>query len=309
MPANIETMFSVRERPWHDQGVILDEPPSGVQDALEKSGLDWEVVKLPLYVPDSANMPVEVDDFQAIVRQDTGLVLGVVGNRYEPVQNVEAFQFLDNLLGTDLLFETAGSIASGKRIWVLTKVPAYVEIGGDNTEQFVLFHNSHDGKSSVAVLCTLIRVVCQNTLNSAIRGAKNTYKFRHVGDPSLRIHEAREVLQIAIDYGAQFKILGDQLASQKMTDNKLSKVIDELWPAESDRAVANRDNVRSIILNLHKGSNTVGNSPQTKWSGYNAIVEYLDWYRPTRGDSDRFARINFEATNPKAKALEVILSS
>jgi phage/plasmid-like protein (TIGR03299 family) len=310
MPANIDSMFSVREVPWHEQGVILDEPPVSVIDALHKSGLDWLVETRPIYIEDLMGIHVEVEQFKAVTRMDTLTPLGIVGNRYTPVQNVDAFKFLDNLIGTDLLFETAGSLGIGQRVWVLTKVPEFITIGGDDIGQYVLFANSHDGKSAVTVMVTPVRVVCQNTLSLALsKQTKNRFNMRHTPNVHLQIEAARDALDMSINYNQQFKVIGDGLANSRLTKNKLGKIIDELWPAESDRAIANRDQARDIIYDLHTSGATVGNSPGTKWSGLNAICEYLDWYRPTRGDSDRFARINFEPTNPKQKAYELIVNS
>jgi hypothetical protein len=84
-----DTMFSVRETPWHRLGVVLDEPP----------GLGWSVAKEPIAV-DRGDKPAdewwvprceEIPGFYATVRQDTREVLGIVGERYRLVQNHEAF--------------------------------------------------------------------------------------------------------------------------------------------------------------------------------------------------------------------------
>lgn len=48
MAANVETMFSVREKPWHGLGVIVEDAPSS-KDALRLAGLDWRVVQKPLF--------------------------------------------------------------------------------------------------------------------------------------------------------------------------------------------------------------------------------------------------------------------
>ena len=52
MPANVETMFSVRETPWHGLGrIIMDAPAS--REALELAGLDcrWKAaISIPARV-------------------------------------------------------------------------------------------------------------------------------------------------------------------------------------------------------------------------------------------------------------------
>ena len=50
MPANVETMFSIRETPWHGLGrIIMDAPAS--REALELAGLDWQVERAVISIP------------------------------------------------------------------------------------------------------------------------------------------------------------------------------------------------------------------------------------------------------------------
>jgi hypothetical protein len=40
---NNDSMFSVRKMPWHGLGVVLDEYPRSVDEALDRAGLGWKV--------------------------------------------------------------------------------------------------------------------------------------------------------------------------------------------------------------------------------------------------------------------------
>jgi phage/plasmid-like protein (TIGR03299 family) len=152
------------------------------------------------------------------VRQDTREVLGIVGERYRIVQNDEAFAFVDQLLGSDIHFETAGSLHGGRRVWVLATLPDHVEVGGDPVRPYVLLMNSHDGSTAVVAATTPIRVVCQNTLNWGLRDARQKFSIRHTEAVTQRVHEARRVLDLSINYYDQFKRLGDQLASARCSE-------------------------------------------------------------------------------------------
>ena len=175
MPAGItdsDSMFSVRETPWHGLGAVLERPPASVAEAIEASGLGWSVAKEPIAI-DRGETPgadwwtprcEEIPGYFATVRQDTREVLGIVGERYRIVQNDEAFAFVDQLLGIAIHFETAGSLHGGRRVWVLATLPEHVEVGGDPVRPYVLLMNSHDGSTAVIAATTPIRVVCQNTL-------------------------------------------------------------------------------------------------------------------------------------------------
>ena len=163
MPANVETMFSVRETPWHGLGrIIMDAPAS--REALELAGLNWQVESRNIYSGTGAMIP----GYRANVRSTDDAVLGVVSDRYRIVQNEEAFQFTDDLLGEGVTYETAGSLQGGKKVWMLARLPRKYLIAGDQVVPYLVIFNSHDGSSGVKVAMTPIRVVCQNTLNLAL---------------------------------------------------------------------------------------------------------------------------------------------
>ena len=181
MPAGItssDSMFSVRQTPWHGLGAVLEEPPTTIAEAIERSGLGWRVEREPIAL-DRGDVATandwwlprceEIPGWWANVRQDTRQVLGIVGERYRIVQNIEAFQFVDQLIGSAMHFETAGSLHGGRRVWVLAQLPEHIEVGGDPVRPYVLLMNSHDGSTAVVAASTPIRVVCQNTLNPDVQ--------------------------------------------------------------------------------------------------------------------------------------------
>ena len=191
MPANVETMFSVRETPWHGLGrIIMDAPAS--REALELAGLDWQVESRNIYSGTGSMIP----GYRANVRSTDDAALGVVSDRYRIVQNEEAFQFTDDLLGEGVTYETAGSLQGGKKVWMLARLPRKYLIAGDQVEPYLVIFNSHDGSSGVKVAMTPIRVVCQNTLNLALNTAKRSWTARHTENVLLRVQDARETLQL-----------------------------------------------------------------------------------------------------------------
>jgi phage/plasmid-like protein (TIGR03299 family) len=324
MPSGItqtDSMFSVREVPWHGLGAVLDTPPATVAEAIERSGLGWQVKREPIavdrseaetedwWLPDAEPIP----GYYATVRQDNREVLGIVGERYRIVQNHEAFQFVDQLLGTAMHFETAGSLNGGRRIWVLARLPEHIEIGGDPVRPYVLLMNSHDGSTAVIAATTPVRVVCQNTLNWGLARAKQRFSIRHTEQISRRVHEARRVLELSVNYYEQFKLDGDYLASQSFTDRQLRHVLDTLYPSGTDdrasaRATRSRELRKEQIIELFLRGDTQGNAPGTKWAAVNAIVEFGDWLRPIRTGGERFARAIDDSTD-KTYARQLITAA
>ena len=196
MSANVETMFSVRETPWHGLGrIVMDAPAS--REALELADLDWQVESRNIYSGTGAMIP----GYRANVRSTDDAVLGVVSDRYRIVQNEEAFQFTDDLLGEGVTYETAGSLQGGKKVWMLAKLPEKYIIAGDEVTPYLVFFNSHDGSSGVKVAMTPVRVVCQNTLNLALGTAKRSEKNV---TPESRIlsEKAQQSTQLAEEVGA-----------------------------------------------------------------------------------------------------------
>ena len=147
MAANVESMFYVRETPWHGLGTKVQEAPTS-KDALILAGLDWHVVQEPVYTGQNEL----VQGYKANVRDSDRKVLGVVTDRYKIVQNEEAFSFTDALLGKGVRYETAGSLQGGKSVWLLAHLPHEYIISGERISPYLLFSNTHDGSGAVKVM-------------------------------------------------------------------------------------------------------------------------------------------------------------
>ncbi len=188
MAANVETMFSVREKPWHGLGVMVEEAPTSA-DALQLAGLDWEINAKPVFTAEGIQIP----GYQANTRSSDGSIMGIVSDKYRIVQNREAFEFTDALIGEGVTYETAGSLRGGKTIWLLAKMPE-TEILGDKFEPYICFTNSHDGSGAVRACMTPVRVVCNNTLNLALSQASRSWSTPHKGNVQGRLAEAWQTL-------------------------------------------------------------------------------------------------------------------
>ena len=229
MAANVETMFSVREKPWHGLGIIVKEAPTSA-DAIRLAGLDWSVVQEPIYT----NFNRVVEGYRANVRSSDRKVLGVVSDRYKVVQNVDAFSFTDELLGKGVRYETAGSLQEGKKVWLLARLPREYIIAGERISPYLVFSNTHDGSGSVKVAITPVRVVCNNTLNLALGTAKRSFSMIHTGNIQDKIQEAKDTLFMAEEYMDCLGVEFEQLRRQKITDAQVKEYIELLLPMEKD---------------------------------------------------------------------------
>jgi phage/plasmid-like protein (TIGR03299 family) len=240
MEANVESMFSVREKPWHGLGTIVAEAPKS-EEALKWAGLDWQVEQTPLYTPHG-----KVDGYKANVRSTDGQVLGVVTDRYRVIQNTEAFAFTDELLGAGVRYETAGSLQGGRKIWLLARMPREFIIAGERISPYLVFSNTHDGSGAVRVAVTPIRVVCNNTLNLALNTAARSFSMVHTGDIRGKVNEAKQTLFMADQYMEQLGREFERLRKQKVTDSQVQEYIGLLLPLEKDASPVTVKNVRKL---------------------------------------------------------------
>lgn len=278
MPALVETMFSVREKPWHGLGTIVAEAPTS-QDALRLAGLDWRVDPQPVY----DGRGIVIPGYQANTRDSDGSVLGIVSGRYSIVQNADAFAFTDFLVGEGITYETAGSLRGGKQIWLLGKMPERY-IAGDKFEPYVCFTNTHDGSGAVKCCMTPVRVVCNNTLNMALKGAKRTWSTRHVGDVLNRVNDARETLLLAEEYMKALEEEADRLANEIMPMDAVKKGLDRLFPVDekaSDRQKQTAKDAKDQIM-VCMFRPDLAQFLGTKWGFLNAVSDYVGHADPVR---------------------------
>ena len=237
MAANVESMFYTREKPWHGLGTMVTKAPTS-KDALIYAGLNWHVLQKEVYTEDGKL----IEGYKANTRNTDNATLGIVSDRYKVVQNEEAFQFTDDLLGEGVTYETAGSLQNGKKVWMLAKMPHRYIIAGDEITPYIVIMNSHDGSSGIKVAMTPIRVVCQNTLNLALNNAKRIWTTKHTENVMSRVHEARETLLLAENYMGELGRGIDELSKIKLSDKKVLDMMQDFFPIDADLPEAQRKN-------------------------------------------------------------------
>ena len=300
-----DSVMSVRQVPWHRLGVVLDERPRTLAAALEASGLTWTVTKEPLYGASGQPVP----GHHATVRQDTDQVLGVVSDDYVVVQNEQCFAFLANLLGSELVFETAGSLWGGRQVFITAKLPDHITLGGDEVRPYLVLSASYTGTGAIRAMSTPVRAVCANTVRAALERARAVYRVRHVGDPTSQLHEARAVLGMTVDYYHQFAAFGDPLALAPMDERAQRSVLARLYPDDAalgGRARANRRHARESVMAIFRHGDTLGNAPGSKWCAWNAIVEFHDHHGRRRTPEGAWTRAVEDPSGLKGRALALV---
>ena len=289
MSANVETMFSVREKPWHGLGTIIQEACNS-EEALHLAGLDWEVLQEPVLYNNKNT------GYQFNVRSSDETVLGVVGGRYKPVQNKDAFAFTDELIGGDVRYETAGSLASGKRVWMLAKMPD-TKILDDVIEPYLCLTNSHDGFGSMKVCMTPVRVVCQNTLNMALNSAKRTWNVRHTGNIENKLAQAQHTLGLAQDYMNSLNAEAEELYKIKIAPKDFQQLTHTLFPITSEMSKRKEESQYLLHCQLKEAweMDDLGNIRGTGWGFMNAISD-MTTHRPPARKTDNYQENMFMYT-------------
>jgi phage/plasmid-like protein (TIGR03299 family) len=233
------SFFSVKEKAWHNLGQVVTDYPTSAE-AIKHAGLDYEVVKSPLYTTgnnliqasqdlETADLKISVQNYFANVRSDNNAVLGVVGKDYHIIQNRDAFSFFDSIVGgTDgILYETAGALGNGERIFITAKLPGYIRVGNgdDVTEKYLFLTTSHDGSGSITAAFTPIRIVCQNTLNASLKSMTNVVRIKHTSGAKQRLDDAHKVMGLANTLSSQLENIFNNWATIKVKDEQVRKLI------------------------------------------------------------------------------------
>ena len=286
MSANVETMMYVREKPWHGLGTKVDEAPNSAE-ALELAGLNWKVEQTPVYTADGTLIP----NYKANRRNTDKSVLGIVTDRYQIVQNDEAFEFTDSIVGETengvVKYETAGSLNHGKKIWLLAKMPTQ-KVLDDEVEPYMCFTNSHDGSGAIRICMTPIRVVCQNTLNMALSQAKRSWSTKHVGDIEAKLEEAKMCLELADEYMYNLGIEAEKLANATLRREQIDEILNEMFPVDDLTSERKKSNIQQIKDEFYIAyfMPDIEKFRETAWGAINAMSDCVTHTAPKRNTAD-----------------------
>jgi phage/plasmid-like protein (TIGR03299 family) len=285
-----DCMFVVgkREDAWHQLGQRCDNAATWEQ-AVKLAGLDWKVLKQPNFARNPQGKVVETASF-TIFRDSDNTQLGTVGPDFTVKQNEDCFKFVDTLLEANggSHYDSAGALGNGATIWCAVRVPkADISVmGADQHESYLVFSTAHDGSMAHTVKLTTVRVVCQNTLNSALQGEGAFFRVKHTKSADVRLDKAKQLMTGIVVDAQSLKTKLETLASRKMTRESMVTILNRLFPApkEENANTTRRENVLTEVLSLY--ANNDGDAiPTIKGSAYNllnAVTEYTDHYRSAR---------------------------
>lgn len=254
-----------------------------LETVLKKSGLDYNVVKLPLYTGD--NKDISVSGRVATVRDTDNKVYGIVSENYEVCQNSDAFDFV-NSIKNDIEFVRAGETKSGL-VYIIARSES-MQILGDTFRPYIIFQNGHNGGYSIKAAISPLRIICQNQFTMAFKESSNTVNIRHTSTMSDKLDEAKTVLQSVSNHMKTMSNEAEKYASIKVTTDQVTKVIDSIFPINADmstRAVNSAESKRMAFRAAYDHDDN-SNFRGTMWGIINASSDYITHYTPDRTSSN-----------------------
>lgn len=281
---NTYSFYSLKEVAWHGLGQIVAEAKTP-EEVIRLANLDYEVALAPMYasfipagynniyqvedgficqklnpfdksVIEEVKIPIKgskVNDVFATYRTDNYDILGTVGSRYEPVQNTEAIDFIYNVCKNsqvvkpeDVIIETAGVLGKGERVFVTAKLPDY-KMCGDDMEKYILFTTSHDGSGSIQACFTDIRVVCNNTLNAALKNCTNMMRFKHTKNVSSAMERGAALMMQSLHYSQAAQDIFTEADKMKINDTMILDYLTDLMCTPKEKEDVMKNSVGSLI--------------------------------------------------------------
>jgi len=252
-------------------------------EILQRDHVDFTVSKRPMYLSSGIVVP----NNWAVVRDDNQTTLGVVGNVYRPLQNQLGLDLFDAAAASGQIeYGKAGTFKSGAIVWMQIKLPGSLKVGPDEVARYLLLANSHNGTSNLRILLTPIRVVCRNTLAMALSDKESGMKIRHTSGGSEKVKLAQRAIEDASRYYTSFQDVANVMYRKQLTPATIKTTIAEIFPAiGEDKEVSTRlENTRNQVIDLVERGQGQYEIRGTAWGVYNAVAEYTDHHRSTRGD-------------------------
>jgi phage/plasmid-like protein (TIGR03299 family) len=295
---------------WHGLGQIVDNAMTSEQ-AIQLANLDYQVEKGEVHFSDKEGNPSHIKGYYATYRADTNDYLGMVRSRYEIVQNKDAFSFFDAIVDSgEAIFQTAGALGNGERIFLCAKLPDDFLVGNEKIEKYIMLTNSHDGSSSIIAGLTNIRVVCNNTLQAALRGLENKVSINHIGGAKDKLKEASRVMGIASKYSQEVGEIFNRMVDYKMDEESYRRFFHDILksdylkvenPEEQKEASTRLKNMVEVTTQfaMTHPTQTTSETNGTLWGAYNGVSGYFNYIKSYNNAEDKFTSQLYGSGNQK----------
>ena len=294
--------FASTEKAWHGLGQIVEKAMTS-EEAIKLANLDYNVDKRPAYMEIDGQY-IQVPKKNVTYRTDTNEAFGIVGDRYHIVQNTEAFEFFDAIVGeNEAIFETAGCLKRGEVVFITAKLPSYIAVKDDVIDQYLILSSSHDGSRGIQVMFSPIRVVCNNTLSAAYSNSKYRVNISHTKNASQQLRDAHQIMGISNLLSSELTTIYNEMAKTKITDAQLEKFFVDSLELSVDEKSGELSTRANNIVSVMKDYYEVGPGQEqfrgTVWGAYNAVTGYFQNIRDYKSNEDKMSQNFFGSLHGK----------
>lgn len=301
-------MAYVGDAPWHNLGQQLTKGAS-IDTWIKEAGMDFTIAGAEVLYQDQHKNLMPQGSKQVLYRQDTGVPLGVVGNKYRVVQPVEVLEFFRDLVeeqGFEL--ETAGVLFGGAKYWALARTGQEVKLGNNDVlKDYLMLATACDGTLKTTARRTSVRVVCNNTLNQANKDAINDIKISHATNFNSGDVKVELGLRDIDTEWDKFAANAKQLSETKMTDSQAIRFVQSLFKDTSEKGNTQTGKVLQLYSGQGKGSD-YDSAKGTAWGVLNAVTEQLDWHQGKNQDRRLEAAWLYGGVSLKTAAMARLLA-
>lgn len=268
-------------RPWHGLGTTVRGTLTA-GEALRQAHLDWNVALKRLQMEECGFHRIPVPAY-AVVRDDTKALLGVVGNRYVPIQNSELVAILDVVLEFGARIDTAGSLLGGRFVWFSALLDEF-DAAGEAHQEYLVVSHAHDGSRAVSIRRTTVRVVCWNTLQLHDRAASASFSVRHTSSARERVAVVGRVMRSATAEREKFRETAERLARARLSEKQQIDFLLETLGLDPELELASvRRKIEAATAALEWERRHTEADPDSVWTSLQGVTSYLSHERATRG--------------------------
>jgi phage/plasmid-like protein (TIGR03299 family) len=309
---------TVNEIAWHKLGTVVEKKMTSA-DAIKHAHLGYVVEKTPALAKINSKTH-EVPEQFVTYRKDTGDIFGIVGSRYEIVQNKDAFTFFDAIVGDGAaIYETAGALGKGERLFITAKLPKHIKVGSDVIEQYIILTSTHDGSGAIRAAFTPVRIVCANTLQMALRNSQRMVSIRHTKNVQEQLKQAHKLMGIVAD---EANFMGQNfvgMSKMRITDKQLRAFItlamhperEQITKGEFDKDFSKRfENLVDEIVGYATTHETqlTKETKGTLYGAYNSISGYFQNVKQYDSAEDKVQTIVYGTGSRKtAHSMDIAL--
>lgn len=304
---------------WHGLGNVIQEDMNPEQ-ALVAANLDWTAAfgkSQAAVMAEGTSVPIT--ESRTLFRlprpghtytdgtPERHVELGTHGLQYTPLQNKDLFQTA-YALGEQVKVESAGSLFDGRKVFCLLRGET-LNLKHDEVVPYLGLFNGHDGSISFSAMPTGVRIVCNNTLNLALKtGASKMFRVKHTPNIGAQIKEMEKALLRFQETGKLFQEKVEALQAKKIKDEATLIAFwtkaylelngeEELDQTHLDESTQTLDAWRTT---LEMERVTMGYPDVDMWIAANAVTRFVQHSNPERrrqGWQERQVQSNWIGAN------------